>query len=666
MAEETPLEKSNTEDISQTVRIFRPISSGYELKKDLSPKIKRNLPSDLNENKQQKLNYFGQTYNLNNKTSYNLQYPNNNYYAQTYYAPNPFQNSQYHYQNYFYPKSYNYNSFYNYNINQYPKLTPLSSSYSTQTYSKQTNKNLNDLKIKQNNFIPKSMRENNNELNKDGIIDLNSNIQEYTIKNVPLKKKEEEIKKINDDPIKKDLREFLNMLTKGNYEQIKQDILAIIRDNVNYQIKFVDILFKKAIYERVYTALYAKLCKELDKQLPQKNAQIEGENKPKPTSIMRAKLLDKIKEIFQIKRYETFEEYIKDKDPEEREYKLKKFVLGNIYFITELIKIKLLSKKIAPICINILFERYESTDGHQKLKLINLQGIIIFTEQFGSLVHVLEKKIDPKEAKIFKESIDKIFKKLDQVKNEPNLPRDIYYSIINLIEKRKNNYKISKYEEYMISKSKKQVEKELENQITQDNINDRIYKDLIDYKDFIEEEGTSDKYQWKEITYLYDKKAKDLDDILEGYIEGCYDFIEKQSNIKYAKSYIKELIEHYSSKIHLKEKTILKNRLINLFTRVKDFALETPLIYDIYAYVIFIFLENGIMEVNDLEGIIKEKDFINITSSIIKKVYKLKLYRIEKFKIQLAEMSNIKKNKEFFEWVFNQDGNKEEEEKNDI
>ena len=74
-------------------------------------------------------------------------------------------------------------------------------------------------------------------------------------------------------------------------------------------IKFLDILFKKAIYERVYTALYAKLCKELDKQLPQKNAQIEGENKPKPTSIMRTKLLDKIQEIFQIKRYETLRIY---------------------------------------------------------------------------------------------------------------------------------------------------------------------------------------------------------------------------------------------------------------------------------------------------------------------------------------------------------------------
>ena len=221
---------------------------------------------------------------------------------------------------------------------------------------------------------------------------------------------------------------------------------------------------------------------------------------------------------------------------------------------------------------------------------------------------------------------------------------------------------MSKFEEYMIAKSKKQVEKELESQITQDEINDRIYKDLIDYKDFIEEKGTSDKYSWKEITYLYDTKGKDLDDILEGFFEGCYDFIEKQSNIKYVKSYIKEIIENYSLKIHKKEKIMLKNRLINLFQCVKDFALDIPLIYDIYAYVIFIFLENDFMEVRDLEGMI-EKDSINITNSIFKKVYKLKLYRIENFKLELAELSNIKENKELFEWVFNQDRNKEEEKK---
>ena len=481
---------------------------------------------------------------------------------------------------------------------------------------------------------------------------------------------------IQDDPIKRNLRGFLNMLTKDNYEQIKQDILGIIRDNVDYQIKFLDVLFQKAVLERAYVALYAKLCKELDKELPQKNAPKEtketkdGEKKPqKQTSIMRAKLLDKCKEIFQIKKNETFDEYIKEKDPQEREYKLKKFVLGNVYFITELIKIKILSKKIAPVCINNLFDRYESSKADQKLKLINLQAIVIFTDQFGSLVHAQEKKIDSKDAKLFKESIDKIFQKLDQVKDDQNLPGYIYYSIINLIEKRKNNYQMSKHEEYMIAKSRKEVEKELENQdqITQENINDKMKKGLIEYKDFIEEEGTSDKYQWKETTYLYDKKGKDLDDLLEGYIEGCGDFIEKESNIKYAKSYIKELIEYYSSKIHKKEKIMLKNRLINLFERVRDFALETPSIYDIYAYVIFIFLDNDIMEVQDLEGIIIEKDSIeedyNIVSSIFKKVYKL--YKIEKFKIELAKFSYINKNKDIFDWVFNQDENEEEEEQNE-
>ena len=42
------------------------------------------------------------------------------------------------------------------------------------------------------------------------------------------------------------------MLTKGNYEQIKKDILDVIKDNIYYQIKFLDILFQKAVLERAY------------------------------------------------------------------------------------------------------------------------------------------------------------------------------------------------------------------------------------------------------------------------------------------------------------------------------------------------------------------------------------------------------------------------------
>ena len=461
------------------------------------------------------------------------------------------------------------------------------------------------------------------------------------------------------------------MLVKDNYEEVKQDILAVIRDSVDYQIKFLDILFKKAISERLYVRLYAKLCKELDKELPQKKApkeRKEGEKKqPKVNSIMRAKLLDKCKEIFNIKNMENFDGYIKEKDPQEREYKIKKIILGNIYFITELIKFKILSKKVALACINNLFERYESSKTDQKLKLIYLEAIVIFTDQFGSLVQALEKKLVPTDAKSYKEYIDKIFEKLDLIKDEKSLPGYIYYSIINLFEKRKNNYQMSKYEESLIAKSKNEVEEQFRDQITQDYINYRMSEALIDYKDFIEKEGISDEYPWKETIYLYDQERRDLDEILEGYIEGCYDFIEKGNNIKYAKSYIKELIGYYSQEISGEEKNMLKNRLINLFQGVKDSSLEMPLIYDIYAYAILVFLENDIMEVRDLEGIIIEKDSIeedyNIVSSIFKKVYKL--YKIEKFKIELGKFSYINKNKDIFDWVFNQDENEEEEEKNE-
>mgnify|MGYP007104088498 CR=1 FL=1 len=43
-------------------------------------------------------------------------------------------------------------------------------------------------------------------------------------------------------------------------------------------------------------------------------------------------------------------------------------------------------------------------------------------------------------------------------------------------------------------------------------------KDLNEYKDFIQEEGSSDNYNWETTTILYEVKFRSFDDILEGYI----------------------------------------------------------------------------------------------------------------------------------------------------
>ena len=136
--------------------------------------------------------------------------------------------------------------------------------------------------------------------------------------------------------------------------------------------------------------MYAKLCKELDKDLPQRieNNQNNGKTNKKNPSIFRSKLLDKCREIFKIDNNTKINEYIKETDPNEREIKLKKFILGNVNFIGELIRNQIISRKNVFGCINNLFTRCnDKKGGDRQLKLINLEGIVILIDKFGTLMN---------------------------------------------------------------------------------------------------------------------------------------------------------------------------------------------------------------------------------------------------------------------------------------
>ena len=186
------------------------------------------------------------------------------------------------------------------------------------------------------------------------------------------------------DPIKFDLTELLNILAVDNYKPVKQIIFEKIKDSLDNQSKFLDVLFKKAVHEKAFVFLYAKLCKELDKMLPQKD---QKKNNKKPYSLMHAKLIDKCREVFKIDNNSKFDKYIKVNDPTEREIKLKKFVLGNVNFICELIKAQILSKKIVFPCIDNLLSRYEKEGQCDEiLRLINLEAIVIMIDNFGTMI----------------------------------------------------------------------------------------------------------------------------------------------------------------------------------------------------------------------------------------------------------------------------------------
>lgn len=460
------------------------------------------------------------------------------------------------------------------------------------------------------------------------------------------------------DVIKRELRSILNIMTKDNYEETKTKILEIIKDNVEYQEQFLDIFFLKAVMEKSYAELYAKLCKYLNKALPQKSK--KSEKSKNVSSIFRDKLVDKCRKILKTK---SFDKYIKEKDPIERANKLKKFIVGNVNFLTELIKIKMLSKKIMPECIEYLFNRYEN-DDERELKLIHAQAIVLFSDRFGALINIEKNNLKSEELKIFKDKLDEIFKKLEIMKNDEVLLGHIKYLIINLIEKKKNNYQESKFEKSLKAKSKKEVEEELQNKDNnneknkekqQTEINDKIKTDLIDYKDFIEEEGNSEKYLWSITTELYDEKLKKFDDIMEGYLISSADFIEKEDcNIKYAKDYIKELVGYYNEKMNEQEKHDLQRRVFNLFDIINDLALETPKVFEVYAYVLYILIENNIMKIEDLQNIYKEEmnkiDLTNL-NKIFKNIYdcnnSASFTKLQKFEF-------IYKNKEIFKWVFDE------------
>ena len=476
------------------------------------------------------------------------------------------------------------------------------------------------------------------------------------------------------DVIKKELREILNSMTKDNYEEKKLKILELIKDKIENQNKFLEIIFLKSILEKSYVILYAKLCKDLNKELPQKS------ETRKTSSIFRQNLLEKCKEMLKFEEKINFDEYVKEADEQEKNNKIKKIILGNALFISELVNIKMLSKKAAYECIDYLFKRFNENKNND-IKLINIQAIIIFIDKLGTLIHKEKEKEKEKNSKIKKEKnnqknfdkmLDEAFAKLEKIKEDPAIPGHVRYSIINLIDKKNNNYKQSEFEKYITAKSKKEIEeeaKEIKNiqkkekdiilsekeEINQEQINEKIEKDLYGYKDIIINEGSSDNYLWSITTDLYDVKLKGFDDILEGFIVSSAFFIEKKENIFYAKSYINELIVYYGSKMEENEKKDLINKVIYLFELIKDFAFETPDIFEIYEYVIYLFIKNKVFNMKDLEKIFaakensKEKEDVNIMSKVFQNIFNLMVQDDEiELKNEFKELHFINKYKDLF------------------
>ena len=426
----------------------------------------------------------------------------------------------------------------------------------------------------------------------------------------------------NKDPIRFKITEHLNILTVDNYKTTAENIFKIIESDLENQEKFLDVLFNKSVNEKAYVKLYAKLCKEFDKKLTQRTEPKPDKNGKlkKPTSLMRVKLLDKCREIFKIENNEKFDSYIKVQAPVEREIKLKKFVLGNVNFIGELINIQILSKKIVKQCLNNLLARYNDAKADKSLKMINLEAIVILLDNFGTLLKAKEEKMKEEDKKNFNEIVDEYLKKLEEViQKDQNIVQYVKYKIINLIERSKNNWEKSKFDKSLEAKGKKDLEDEEENdrnerdkstlkQYTQDEVTEKISKDLINFKDFIvEDEGTPKNYDWAIVESIYHDHGNSVAEMIQGFLQSCLDFVNNDQTLNLAKDYFSELIFYYKKTVSMKEKKEIVKKTAHLLRVARDYSLDNLQIIDVWCIILsnliraHLFNRDDLIELNDLE-----------------------------------------------------------------
>ena len=523
----------------------------------------------------------------------------------------------------------------------------------TKLLSEEFLKHLEDFKIveteqiKQNNTNNKGKKKyygdkRNKEEKKKETVDLSNFGRKDFSKEISMaeqfkKKIDEEAEK---DPIRFKITEYLNILTVDNYKSTSEKIYEIIEKDIENQEKFLDVLFNKSVNEKAFVGLYAKLCKDFDKKLPQK-APLKDDKKTdkvkKYNSIMRTKLLDKCREIFKIENNEKFDEYIKVQDKQERNMKLKNFVLGNVNFIGELIKIQILSKKIVKQCLNNLFARFNDSKSDESLKMVNLEAIVILLNNFGTLLKEKEAKLKEDDKKAFNSVVDEYLQKLEEIinKNDTSIDQPIKYKIINLIDKSKNNWEKSKFEKSIEAKGKKDLEEEEENEkndkvkatqnlYTADEVQDEIAKDLINFKDHIlEEEGKPSDYSWEIVESIYKEHGNSIADMIQGYLYSCIDFVQNQKTLNLVRDYFIELIYYYKDSLSGKEKKDIVKKTNHLLKVARDSALDNLLIIDVWAIILsnliryHLFNRDDLIELNEID-----KEDLKTVFLIIAKIIK--------------------------------------------
>ena len=312
---------------------------------------------------------------------------------------------------------------------------------------------VNNIKGKKSNFKIEKLNNVSKKLNE---IFIKKNNEE---KNNSISKKGEQNNKIKSDFI-----ELLNIITINNYDILLNKISDLILNNniatidhisnlyINQNV-LIDIIINKSMIEKKFIKIYSKLCKDLFSALTividNYNDDIDVFNKiTKDKSlkvIIKNKIFQKLDQ-FHFSQESLFGQGNKnylERDPFYCDLKTR--FTGLINFIGELLNGKLLSQKTGFEILDILYKKY--IKGINNLTIYNdlyLEGIEILLSKMKKIVY---EKNNPEHIQRYNKFIKNYLSNILKERSEKNdLAKYIYYKIYNLIEEQKNMEEMKKRE----------------------------------------------------------------------------------------------------------------------------------------------------------------------------------------------------------------------------
>jgi len=205
----------------------------------------------------------------------------------------------------------------------------------------------------------------------------------------------------------------LNRITMDTYSSLIKNIDEIKVPDEEALTGISKILFEKAIIDQKYSAVYAILAGHLDNTYPQFGS----------LSLKRAILNNCQEEFGKVHDRSTFDQLSKE-DREEKEFMIKRRVLGNIKFIGELFKHGVLGEKITKQITTNLILNTEATLSEESIECL------------AKLINTIGKKID----EIDKTTTDEYFRRIYNLSENSGVTSRGRFLLMDILDLRKNKW----------------------------------------------------------------------------------------------------------------------------------------------------------------------------------------------------------------------------------